>query len=90
MGSVVHIGLVENGECDDRDGSGTIETSTGLGDVRAWTNGGGVDDLGGVSTAADECILFYVRVNSTGTRHVSLDSSGDVWVSGTGDRKDRI
>ena len=41
MGSVVRVGLAENGQCDDRKNSGTIETSTGLGDVKPWPNGGG-------------------------------------------------
>lgn len=85
-GSVVHIGLVENGQCVDRDGNGTIETSNGYGDVRGWANSGGVDNLGGVSTAGDECILHYVRVNSTGSRHVSVTRDNDVWVSGTGEK----
>ena len=51
-----------------------IDTSTGLGDIKPWTNAGGADTNGGVGTAADECILHYVRVNSSGTRHVSVDA----------------
>ena len=86
MGSLVHIGLVENGQCVDRNGNGSIDTSTGLGDVRPWSNQGGTDTLGGVATAADECIIHYTRVNSTGTRHVSVNADNDVWVSGTGGR----
>ncbi|MCP3976084.1 MAG: hypothetical protein GY720_16510, partial [bacterium] len=84
MGSVVHIGLVENGGCSDRNGDGTIQTSTGLGDVKEWNNGGGADSLGGVATARDECIIHYVRVNSTGTRHLAVNADNDLWVSGTG------
>lgn len=84
MGSVVRIGLVENGQCEDRNNNGTIETSTGLADIKNWLNAGGVDNLGGVSTADDECIINYTRVNATGTRHVSVDGNNDVWVSGTG------
>ena len=57
QGSVVHVGLEENGQCVDRNGNGTIDTSTGLGDIKPWTNLGGADDNGGVSTAADECII---------------------------------
>ena len=86
MGSVVRIGLEENGQCEDRDGSTTIETSTGLGDVRNWDNAGSANTLGGVSTADDECIINYTRVNSTGTRHVSVDANNDVWVGGLGGR----
>ena len=86
MGSVVRVGLEQNGQCQDRNGNGVIDTSTGLNDIRGWTNAGGVDALGGVSTAADECIINYVRVNSTGARHVSVTATNDVWVSGTGGR----
>jgi DNA-binding beta-propeller fold protein YncE len=82
MGSVTHFGLAENGQCVDRNGNGVIDTSTGLGDVKAWPNTGGADTLGGVSTAEDECILQYVRVNSYGARHVAVDAANDVWVSG--------
>ncbi|MBN1210666.1 MAG: hypothetical protein JXB05_37810 [Myxococcaceae bacterium] len=82
--SVVHIGLVENGQCVDRNGNGVIDTSTGQGDIKPWPNTGGADTLGGVATAQDECILHYVRVTSSGTRHVSVTQDNDVWVSGTG------
>ena len=82
--SVVRIGLLENGQCVDRNGNGVIETSNALGDVRGWPNGDSRDTDGGVETADDECIINYVRVHSSGTRHVSVDSNNDVWVSGTG------
>jgi streptogramin lyase len=82
MGSVVHFGLEENGGCVDRNGNGVIDTSTGLGDVRGWNNEDNADAYGGISTAEDECILYYVRVNAVGTRHVSVNSDNDVWVGG--------
>ena len=85
--SVVHIGLVQNGQCVDRNGNGVIDTSQGLGDIKPWPNDGGADTNGGVTTAADECLIQYVRVRSTGTRHVSVDANNDVWVSGTGSRE---
>jgi RHS repeat-associated protein len=85
--SVVHIGLIENGQCVDRNGNGLIETSTGFGDIKAWTNAGGANTNGGVSTAADECIIHYTKVNSFGTRHVSVNKDNDVWVSGTSGRR---
>ena len=84
MGSVTHIGLVENGQCVDRNSNGVIDTSTGQFDVLAWDNAGGADTLGGVSTAQDECILHFTRVNSSGARHVSVNADNDVWVSGIG------
>lgn len=85
-GSVVHIGLEENGQCQDRNGNGVIDTSGGYGDVRAWTNAGSADTFGGVSTAQDECVIHYTRVNSTGTRHVSVAADNNVWVGGFGER----
>ena len=48
--------------CLDRDGDGLIRTSSGLGDILAWTNDAGADTEGGVTTAEDECIINYVRV----------------------------
>ena len=85
--SVVHVGLVENGQCVDRNGNGIIETSTGFGDIKPWTNLNGADTNGGVSTAADECIIHYTKVNSFGTRHVSVTKENDIWVSGTSGRR---
>lgn len=82
--SVVRIGLVENGQCVDKNSNGVIETSTGFNDILGWDNAGAVDTEGGVATAADECIINYVKVRSSGTRHVSVNSDNDVWVSGTG------
>jgi RHS repeat-associated protein len=79
--------LLENGQCKDRNGNGIIDTSTGFGDIRPWTNAGGADTNGGVSTAADECILHYTKVNSFGTRHLSVTKENDVWVSGTSGRR---
>lgn len=86
MGSIIKIGLLENGQCEDRNGNGRIDTSTGAGDLRAWTNTANADSLGGVTTAEDECILEFVRVNSYGTRHLSVNRQNQVWVSGTGGR----
>ena len=82
-GSAIKIGLKENSQCVDRNGNGIIDTSTGLGDIRPWTNAGGADDNGGVSTAEDECILVYQRLpNAPNARHVSVDINNDVWVAG--------
>lgn len=85
-GSVVKIGLLENGQCIDRNGDGEIQTSQGLGDVLPWTNENDADLAGGVSTAQDECILAYVRTTASGIRHLSVNGDNDVWVSGTSGR----
>ncbi|MDF2629471.1 MAG: hypothetical protein K0R39_3302 [Symbiobacteriaceae bacterium] len=82
QGSVVHIGLAENGQCQDRNGNNVIDTSTGLGDIRGWSNAGGADTGGGVSTADDECIIHYVRTPGIRIRHVSVDANNNVWVGG--------
>ncbi|MDR2712674.1 MAG: InlB B-repeat-containing protein [Clostridiales bacterium] len=84
--SVTKIGLVENGGWIDKDGDGICTTSSGLNDIKPWTNTGSADTNGGVSTAIDECILLYIRVSSSGTRHVSVNKDNNVWVSGTGHR----
>ena len=78
-GTVVHIGLLENGQCEDRNGNGVIDTSTGLGDVKVWEDNSGER---GVATADDECICHYTQVNSRGTRHLSIDANNDVWAGG--------
>ena len=87
MGSVTHIGLEENSECVDRNGNGVIDTSVSLGDIKGWDSAlSGADDFGGVSTAEDECIIHYVRITSTGARHLSVTANNDVWASGSGER----
>ena len=80
-GTIVHIGLIENNQCEDRNGSPGIQTSSGLGDIKFWT---GATGNRSVSTAQDECIVHYTEVSSSGTRHVSIDSDNNVWVSGSG------
>ncbi len=80
-GTIVHIGLVENNQCEDRNGNGIIETSTGQGDIKNWTDGSGTRN---VTTADDECIIHYTEVNSKATRQISVDSENNVWVSGSG------
>lgn len=71
--------------CTDRDGDGLIKTSLGLANILPWTNAGGADVNGGVTTADDECIINYTRVTGAGTRTIAVDQNNDVWVSGTGD-----
>jgi streptogramin lyase len=84
-GSVVMIGLEENGQCIDRNGNDIIDTSTGLGDILAWpdvTDGvGGSDGL--VEDALDECILIFQRTpDAEAVRHVSVDPNNDIWIGG--------
>ncbi len=69
-------------KCVDRDQDGLIATSRGLGDIRPWTNAGGADDNGGVTTAADECIINYARVTGSNTRTVAVDAQNRLWTGG--------
>jgi streptogramin lyase len=69
--------------CQDRDGDGLIATTRGLGDIRPWTNAGLADDNGGVTTAADECLINYTRVTGTNTRTVAVDAANDLWTGGS-------
>ncbi|MBN2561938.1 MAG: tandem-95 repeat protein, partial [Phycisphaerae bacterium] len=85
--SVVHIAVPESGRWIDKNNNGQLDTSTGYGDILPWPNTGGVDTDGGVDTAQDELIIHYVKTTSSGTRHVSVDSNNNVWVSGTGNRR---
>jgi streptogramin lyase len=72
---VTKVGLVESNNCVDRNSNGTIETSSGYGDVKPWP---GVDAP--VTAAADECILLNVKTGGGDSRHMSVDASGDLWV----------
>ena len=85
--SVVQVGSVESGMWIDKNGNGQPDTSIGLGDLRTWSNKGGKDTNGGISTAEDECVINYVRVSSGGTRHIAVDRKNNIWVSGTDNRK---
>ena len=89
-GSAVRIGLEENCQCQDRNGNGIIDTSTGLGDIRPWTNAGGADNNGGVSTAEDECIINYVRTSAIIVRTVAVDADNNVWIGGPNDGKHEL
>lgn len=71
--------------CLDRDSDGLIKTSSGLGNILPWTNTGGANTDGGVSTAGDECIINYTRVTGTYTRTVAIDANNNVWTGGIGD-----
>lgn len=81
--AITHVGLLENGQCEDRNGNNIIETSTGLNDVRDWTDASGAR---GVATAQDECIVHFTPINSYDARHISVDSDNNIWVSGINNR----
>ncbi len=82
IGTVVKVGLSENGQCVDRNNNGKIDTSTN-GTAMAW--------------GADECVLFEVVLadngvtnvpakgspsyNSSGPRGVAIDANNNVWAS---------
>ena len=70
----------------DRDGDGFFKTSRGAGDILPWSNAGGVDDNGGVSTAEDEAIITYIRTAGTGARSLAVDANNDLWVGGYANR----
>jgi hypothetical protein len=80
QGGVNHVGLAELNQCVDRNGNGTIETSTGYGDVLAWP---GSDS--NAANAVDECILHHVNTHlapyfMNDSRHMSIDASNKLWV----------
>ncbi|MFD0201537.1 MULTISPECIES: hypothetical protein [Saccharothrix] len=76
--------------CVDRDQDGLYATSRGLGDIRPWTNAGGADANGGVTTAADECLITYSRVAGTNTRTVAVDANNDLWTGGSNTQHQKI
>lgn len=76
--------------CVDRNTDGLIATSRGLADIRPWTNAGGVDNDGGVDTAADECLINYARVNGALTRTVAVDANNDIWTGGLDNDHQRV
>ncbi|MGX7827008.1 hypothetical protein ACTG9Q_18145 [Actinokineospora sp. 24-640] len=76
--------------CEDRDGDGRIATSRGLGDIRGWTNAGGVDNDGGVETAADECLINYTRVAGNNTRTVAVDADNNLWTGGSDTQHEKL
>ncbi|MFA6098651.1 MAG: hypothetical protein WCV50_02660 [Patescibacteria group bacterium] len=81
--AITHVGLLENGQCEDRNGNGIIDTSTGLNDVKDWTDESGTR---GVATAQDECIVHFTPIESYDARHISVDSANNIWVSGISNR----
>ncbi|HEU6444275.1 MAG TPA: PASTA domain-containing protein [Gaiellaceae bacterium] len=81
--SAIHVGLKELNQCIDRNGNGTIDTSSGYGDVKPWP-GGSSGSSSPVSQAQDECILHYVDTQGGDARHVSVTPTGQVWIGSYG------
>jgi streptogramin lyase len=76
--SVTRICTPESGLWIDKNGNGVCDTSAGLGDVLKWKD----NETNDISLAEDECIINFIKVSSKGTRHISVTSNNDVWVSG--------
>jgi hypothetical protein len=79
-GGATHVGLVDSNQCLDRNGNGTIETSSGYGDVKPWTG-----STSNVANAQDECIRHHVDTDSIfsgggDTRHMSIDANNNLWI----------
>jgi streptogramin lyase len=72
--------------CVDRNNDGLIKTSNGLGNVLGWSNAGGANTNGGVSTSDDEAIVVYSRVLAVGARTVAIDEFNNLWVGGSVNR----
>jgi streptogramin lyase len=69
--------------------AGTTSTGVWNGstfDALDWTNAGGADNNGGVSTAADTAIERYVRTAGASARSIAVDANNDVWVGGYGNK----
>ena len=72
------VGLEELGQCDDRNGNGMIDTSTGLGDIRPWP---GRNSL--VADAEDECILEHIDPSAygvSGAQFLGVDRGSRLWL----------
>ena len=93
VGAVTNFVADQNGEylqppfkyCTavDRNHDGYIHTSKGLTNVLNWDSiRTHTNDLGGVSTADDECIINYTRTAGTGMRTVAIDANNNLWVGG--------
>lgn len=86
--TLTKIGLKEAGNCVDRDGDGTINTSSGGADVKDWTGAFG----GGIAGAVDECILQHVAVSYAGVetpwdlRLVAVDKDNYIYTGGISGR----
>ena len=79
-GGVTHVGLKELNQCIDRNGNGTIDSSTAYGDVKAWPG-----STSALANAQDECIRHHVDTDApplsfSDTRHMSIDAGNNLWI----------
>lgn len=76
-GTVVKIGLLENGQCKDKNGNGVIETSRDL------NNDGNVVGSEILPWGTDECVLYEIT-GIPGARGIAVDSNNDLWAGAFG------
>ena len=74
-GTVVKIGLYENGQCVDKNGNGVIDTS------KDANHDGDVTGTEVLPWGQDECVLYEVLLGSTGSgpRGIAIDANKDLW-----------
>jgi streptogramin lyase len=79
-GTVVKIGLNENGQCKDKNGNGTIETSQDL------DNNGNVTGAEILPWGTDECVLQEILLGNSGSgpRGIAIDSNNNLWAGTNG------
>jgi len=100
-GTVVKVGLYENGQYEDRNGNGTIETSKDL------NNDGVISDSETLDWGKDECVLLETVViegkeggykpgkyiggysSSPGPRGIAIDSKNNLWAGTFGNSKNK-
>ncbi len=100
-GTVVKVGLYENGQYEDRNGNGTIETSRDL------NNDGVISDDETLDWGKDECVLFETIViegeeglykpgsytggysSRPGPRGIAIDSKNNLWAGTFGNSKNK-
>ncbi len=100
-GTVVKVGLYENGQYEDRNGNGTIETSKDL------NNDGVISDGETLDWGKDECVLLETVViegkeggykpgeytggynSRPGPRGIAVDSKNNIWAGTFGNSKNK-
>lgn len=76
-GTVVKVGLVENGQCKDKNGNGIIETS------QDTNNDGNVTGAEVLPWGTDECVLLVIP-GIAGARGLAVDANNNLWAGGWG------